>query len=26
MIEETTLECRNTFASGMISGIGVIQA
>lgn len=26
MIEETTLECRNTFASGMISGIGAIQA
>ena len=26
MIEETTLECRNSFASGMISGIGVIVA
>ena len=26
MIEETTLECRNSFASGMISGIGAIQA
>jgi hypothetical protein len=26
MIEETTLECRNSFASGIISGIGVIVA
>jgi hypothetical protein len=26
MIEETTLECRNSFASGMISGIGAIVA